>query len=250
VLAALATAVAGCAIPNDPQPRRIDPGAVPYDLLNPTTAPPTTLGRNVPVDESIIFLAQEADRVVVPTLREVARPVTLDGRLLQLIEARPNPEERDKGLSNVITRHTRIREVRQDRVDGVRRVIIDLDRFFPGLGSEDVSLAVAQVVFTVDLQYPDAEVEFRVDGQTEGIRTAAGTSLDVVSRKDFCQYAQEEAGRRENTGSTATTGAATAADPTTTTDEAPAADPATAADPSTTSSSPTSDACSTDTHGR
>ena len=184
-LASVLALAAGCAISNDPEPRRIDAADVPYDLLNPTTAPPATLGANVPREETFIYLALEQERKVTPVLRRVPRPVTLDQRLLQLVEARPDAEEREQGKSNVITRHTRIREVRQEMIGEQRRVVIDLDRFFPGLGSDDVSLAIAQVVFTVDQQYPGAEVEFRVDGQPESIRTGGGTALDVVSTADF-----------------------------------------------------------------
>jgi hypothetical protein len=190
-LALLSALVAGCAISNDPEPRRIDTADVPYDLLNPTTAPTATLSTSVPADDTVIYLALEKERKVSPVVRVVPRPVTLDQRLQQLIEARPDALEREAGKSNVITSHTRIREVRQETVAEDRRVIIDLDRFFPGLGSDDVSLAVAQIVYTVDQQYPAAEVEFRVDGQPESIRTAAGTAQDVVSRVDFLEYGQD-----------------------------------------------------------
>jgi hypothetical protein len=204
--------VAGCAISSDPEPRRIDAADVPYDLLNPTTAPPASLAVGVPTEDAVIYLADEKDRRVTPVLRSVPRPLTLDQRLLQLVETRPSEKERDEGISNVITRHTRIREVRQEEIGAQRRVIIDLDRFFPGLGSDDVSLAIAQVVFTVDDHYAGSEVEFRVDGQPESIRTGGGTALDVVTTEDFIEFRADTQENGETPSSTTADGSSSDSD--------------------------------------
>jgi hypothetical protein len=200
VLALVALVGGGCGIADDSHPRAIAKSAVPYDLLSPTTSPVTGLTPNVPGDNAILYLADEEERVVRGVNRDVARPVNLSQVLRQLIDARHQPDD-PPGLSNLISRRTKLIEVRTAAtLDGGQRVTINLDQFFPGLSSDDVSLAIAQVVFTVDQELrnqnadgsgqPDqaVSVEFQVRGQKKDIRTSEGQTTGDVTVDDFAQF--------------------------------------------------------------
>jgi hypothetical protein len=183
-------ALAGCGIARDGEPRAIDKESVPVDLLLPTTAPPTTLGRDVPQKEASMFLVDERERKVVPVTRSIPIPVNTQQILRQLIGLRPTDEDSAEGLSNVITRQTRLLRVETEGTDQPT-VSIDLDTFFPGLTSEEVTLAIAQMVYTVNADTPGAEVQFLVRGRPQEIRTAEGKSKEVVSCADFAKLGQE-----------------------------------------------------------
>jgi spore germination protein GerM len=191
-LAALAAAaLVSCGIARDAKPRAIDKSSVPYDLLSPTTGPSTTLAQDVPTQDAIVYLIDERNRFVKPVTRAVPRPVSLSQTLRQLIDTRPDEREVSAHLSNLITKRTKLIEVRVDSLPSGpsdNLVTVNLDQFFPGLTSEDVSLAIAQVVFTVDTKVCKSRVEFQVRGRREGVRAADGTTKWDVSTDDFRTY--------------------------------------------------------------
>lgn len=178
--------VGSCSLPTDDAPRQIAADDVEYGLLSPTTAPPDTVGPEVLTAEAAIYLVDEQDRVVRPVRRDVTQPVNIQSILHALFDARPSSGEERDGLSNVIPRQTRLLDVRRNEVED--RVTLDLESFFPGLTAEEVSLAVAQVVFTVTEESPGAAVQFLVQGQQADISTAGGKSEPVVRRSDLLVY--------------------------------------------------------------
>jgi hypothetical protein len=191
--AVAAVTLASCGIARDAKPRAIEKSSVPFDLLSPTTAPSTTLGPDVPTQDAIIYLIDERNRFVKPVTRAVPRPVSLSQTLRQLIETRPDEREREAHLSNLITRRTKLIEVRSESSGsstqpGANLVTVNLDQFFPGLTSEDVSLAIAQVVFTIDSKVCNSRVQFQVRGRLEGVRAADGTTKWDVTPDDFRTY--------------------------------------------------------------
>jgi hypothetical protein len=199
LVAVVALVAAGCGIADDGHPRAIAKSAVPYDLLSPTTASVTTLPPGAPADNAILYLADEEARVVRGVNRMVPRPVNVSQVLRQLIDAQPlDPPADPPGLSNLISRRIKLIEVRTAAtLDGGQRVTINLDQFFPGLSSDDVSLAVAQMVFTVtrELQNQNAgaagqqvSVEFQVRGQKKDIRTGDGQTTGEVTVDDFAAF--------------------------------------------------------------
>ena len=125
--------------------------------------------------------------------RPVPTPVNTQQILRQLIAARPSDEETAEGLSNVITRQTRLLGVTEE--GGGSLVTIDLDNFFPGLTSEEVTLATAQMVYTLtarrSLDTP-VRVQVLVRGQPQELRTAEGRSKTVVSCEDFADLGPAE----------------------------------------------------------
>lgn len=191
VAVAASSVLAGCGIARDAKPRAIDKSSVPYDLLSPTTAPSTTLAPDVPTQDAIVYLIDERNRFVKPVTRAVPRPVSLSQTLRQLIDTRPDDREQSAHLSNLITKRTKLIEVRVDpspNGPSSNLVTVNLDQFFPSLTSEDVSLAIAQVVFTVDTKVCNSRVQFQVRGRREGVRAADGTTKWEVSTEDFRTY--------------------------------------------------------------
>lgn len=183
-LAALVAVAGACGVPADDEARNIDRSQVPINLLSPTTAPPPTIDPNVPTAEAFIYLVDESERTVIPVQRKVPRPANIGAVLHQLFDTALTPDEEAKGLSNVITRQTRLLEVRKTE----EVIYVNLDALFPGLTSEEVSLAEAQVVFTVNSEFSTAKVQFQVKGRTKDIRLSDGRTADRVDRNDFAGF--------------------------------------------------------------
>lgn len=206
----LAVAATGCGLASEKSPREISDDEVGFDLLSPTTAPPTTLGEEIATTRASLYFSDPEGEVVRPVVREVPEPLNVSTLLRALFDARPTPGDTDRGLTNVITPQTRLLEVS----DPTRcRVVIDLASYFPGLSAEEVSYAIAQIVFTLDAFVGDGvEVALLVEGLPEDVRTADGRSLPAVTRDDLVDFdertAQAGAGEATPTTATATDGEA------------------------------------------
>jgi spore germination protein GerM len=165
-IAAIATAVAACGVPNDSDPRRLDAQNVPFELLGPTTT--TTVPAAGPTREVTIFLAQE-EGLLAEVTREVEAPASLRKALHALL-AGPLAEE--SSLSTAITTETTLLHLRGP-VDGL--VTIDLSREMLDVTGRQQILALAQVVYTATA-YPGVErVLFQFDGEPREVPNGEGT---------------------------------------------------------------------------
>lgn len=186
-------AVGGCGFPAEGSPRQLSADDVPYDLLSPTTAPQTTLGDEIAKTEAILYLLDTNEDVVSMVQREIATPKNASTVLRALFDLRPNQSEATKGLTNVITSQTRLLEVTPDE-DGCT-ITLDLASYFPGLTAEEVSFAIAQIVFTLDhLVASGVRVRIFVEGLPEDVRTDEGKSVRAVSVADLQDFAPDERG--------------------------------------------------------
>lgn len=202
-------AVSACGIAHDAAPRVLDTDNVPVELLQPTTAPPTTLGADVPQKDALVYLVDERARMVEPVTRPVPTPINTQQILRQLIAARPTDEETSEGLSNVITRQTRLLGVTEE--NGGSMVTIDLESFFPGLTSEEVTLATAQMVYTLTARRSlgtPVQMQVLVRGRAQELRTAEGRSKTVVSCADFVELGPPESCKTTSTSTTIGVGTA------------------------------------------
>ncbi len=195
VLAVLALVPGACGFPAEDEPRLLDPDSVGYDLLSPTTAPPVTLACGAITDVAYLYLVNADDRTVARVERKVAAPKNTATVLRALFDARPTEADQEAGLSNVITSQTRLLEVRE----AGSRVVLDLDSYFPGLNADEVSLAIAQIVYTLGELDARTELAIFVRGQPEDVRTGDGKSVSEVSMQDLQDF------DRRNTPSTGTT---------------------------------------------
>lgn len=191
----LAVGVAGCglSVSAEGSPREIDDGEVGFELLSPTTAPPTTLGSEIPTTDALLYFADPEGEVVRPVTREIPEPQNVSTLLRALFDARPTRNDADRGLTNVITPQTRLLEVSSPVPC---RVVIDLASYFPGLSAEEVSYAIAQIVYTLDdFVGEGVEVAILVEGLPEDVRTADGRSVSAVTRDDLRDFDELEGGR-------------------------------------------------------
>jgi hypothetical protein len=205
----LTVAATGCGLAAETTPREISDAEVGFDLLSPTTAPPTSLGDEIPTTEAVLYFADPEGEVVRPVQRDIPVPQNASTLLRALFDARPTQREAGQGLINIITPQTRLLEVSNpDRC----RVVIDLASYFPGLAAEEVSYAIAQIVYTLDeFVGRGVEVAILVEGLPEDVRTDDGRSVSAVTRDDLEEFEVEAstqpgeaAGAEDGTPSTAT----------------------------------------------
>jgi hypothetical protein len=195
----LAAAATGCGLSAEDSPREIGDDEVGFDLLSPTTAPPTTLGDEIPTSQALLYFADTEGEVVRPVAREIPEPQNVSTLLRALFDARPTPGDTNRGLTNVITPQTRLLEVSDP---SPCLVVIDLASYFPGLSAEEVSYAIAQIVYTLDdFVGRGVEVSIRVEGLPEDVRTADGRSVSALTREDLPEF--DERFPRRSTGATA-----------------------------------------------
>lgn len=185
----------GCGFPEEEEPRLLNADEVGFDLLSPTTAPPTTLGDDIAQTDAILYLVDAEAEVVKPVTRKIAEPKNLDTVLRALFEARPTRQDEVDGLTNVITPQTRLLEVIEAEDASGPRIIIDLASYFPGLTFDEVSFAIAQIVFTISHLKggKDVAVAIYVEGQPEDVRTDDGKSVPQVSKADLSDFDEASA---------------------------------------------------------
>ena len=184
VVAACATATllfaGGCAIQPDSAPRDI-----PADLQEPETPSATAAGGAAGGSDRIYLLAPDGAE---QPLRTVRRDTDNDGQaLLTELISGPNPAEFETGLRTAIPSTLELHSVRVDA--GV--VQVDLSDALLDLSGGELTLAVAQIVFTAS-EIPGAEsVLIRVDGATQEWPDGSGAQhRGPLTTYDFIGYAE------------------------------------------------------------
>lgn len=178
LLGALAVVVAACGIPAEPEANRIEPGDVPFGLLEQETT--TTV---VPEGEPTAIFLLTRDRLIA-----VDRSVPADADLADLLErvvAGPTKEERSLGITSAVPVGT------VATVDASRGVAtVDLNASFSDIRSSDQLLALAQIVYTLTDQPGIGGVSFRLEGEPVKVPLAGGTLREgPLSRDDFAALA-------------------------------------------------------------
>lgn len=165
-----------CGISNQESARRIPDDAVPFGLLTgrPSAADPATTGRPVTV-----FLLGTFDRLV-PIERRVPPSAQLSA-VVKVLGAGPTKNEVGLGLSSPLPP----RQV--DSATSSRGVAqVDLEASFADLPSQDQSVAIAQLVFTLTAQAGIGRVSFTLDGQPVEVPRGDGAlTTDPLVREDF-----------------------------------------------------------------
>ena len=178
-LAAVGGALAGCGVGAQSAPQPLDPRAVPYGLLRPTSSPSTSVP-GLPSARVTIYMEGESGRLV-PVRRVVPWPATISAILTQLA-AGPTGRESSRGLVSPASSvgPFRVGPVR----DGV--VLIDLPVSFESLGGQDQQVAAAQIVFTVTTFTGVRGVEFLVGGQAAQVPSGDGSlTRGPSTRRDY-----------------------------------------------------------------
>ena len=164
----------GCGVPQDDEPRALEPQDVPFASAGPSAvADPEGTGR--------VGLYFVRDGQVVPTSRRVEHAVTTP-ELVRLLFRGPAPPAFDDGLGSVIPATLSVDDVAVR--DGTAVVTLAGPRSEVRLMQP---LAYAQIVATLTPQRVDG-VRFRLDGRDLRVPRGDGSLTSVPLRRD--DYAQ------------------------------------------------------------
>ena len=173
---ALVAALAGCGVPTGGDAARIDPQDVPFDLLAPPEASPTTTA--APAGSQVVYLVRSEQ--IVPVARPNASRDPAD--LAALVVAGPTSDETAAGLRTAITD--------EDLLDGIERrggtIVVNLGDRFSELRGLDQLLAVAQLTYTLTELEGVERIQFQRGDRPLGVPRADGTVGEgFVTRADF-----------------------------------------------------------------
>ncbi|WP_433112987.1 GerMN domain-containing protein [Micromonospora sp. CA-246542] len=173
---ALVALLAGCGIPADDAPRPVPPPRGPF----PTTAD-TPSADTAPAGPATETLCLVRDNRIVPVLRSVDRPPTIEEHLRHLF-AGPTTAERDTDLTSALP--GAVNAVGVTLSASQARVMVDE----PGddAGRSDEVLAFGQIVCTLTSRHEVSTVRFLRDERPLGVPRADGLlSAQPLSRVDY-----------------------------------------------------------------
>lgn len=181
--------LAGCGVPDDPAPRRLDARSVPFGLLEaaPASSSTTTIPTAATVPVDVFFLGP--DGRLRPVVRYVSEPVTVSKVLATLLGG-VTEEEAGAGLRSAINPQTRPLTVRVE--EGVARV--DLNEAFAQAPIQEEIASLAQVVFTATGLPGVFGVRFTLGGApVEVPKPDNSLAAGPVGRDEFAPLAPEPA---------------------------------------------------------
>jgi spore germination protein GerM len=176
ILATLAVSVlAGCGIQPDPQAREVQPPPGPYRALASPVPANTEPGT---VAETLCLVK---DGKLVPVIRRVKGEPTVT-TLMQDLLAGPSNAERADGASSALPGAYQFGQV--DLIDG--RAVVELTAQVDDAGRSDETLAIGQVVCSLDAR-PDVDgVTFTAKGRPVGVPRGDGSlSVDPLTMADY-----------------------------------------------------------------
>lgn len=161
----------GCGIPDEEQPRTLDPAQAPFNVFERNVEAPSGPGR-VP----LYFVR---DDLVVLTIRPVERS-TSNEDLLDLLLQGPTPEQIEKGTGTALPASFRIEDV-EVGVNGVAVVTLG-----EGTTQNTKPLGYAQIVATLTASERARAVRFRADGVDLQVPRGDGRlSFGPFTREDY-----------------------------------------------------------------
>jgi len=170
----LTALLTGCGIPTDDTARPVTPPRGPFPTVASTDA-------TVPAGSAAEILCLLRDNRIVPVLRRVERPPTVEEHLRHLL-AGPTTTERDDGLTSALA--GAVTAAGATVTDAEARVVVDE----PGhdVGRSDEVLAFGQIVCTLTSRDDVATVTFLRDGKPLGVPRADGSLTErPLTRTDF-----------------------------------------------------------------
>lgn len=191
-----ATALAGCAVPDDGTVRAVDPGRIPYELNATTTSSTTPTTTTSPVDSSsttaapdttlpveVVNLFYVAGLQVVPIDRLLLSPASAAQVLAALAEGVP-PGDTAAGLRSALPSGF-IAEVVVER--GIARVDLP-PTFVTDVPGAEQRLAIAQIVLSLTRRAGIGQVLFTSGGQLQSVPRGRGDLTDpggAVACEDY-----------------------------------------------------------------
>jgi spore germination protein GerM len=163
--------MSGCGIPVDTEPE----GLV-LDVEAPVEAQTTP-----PEDLAAVSVYLIRDERIVHVTRDLPSPASPDEILRSLLEGVTGPEER-VNLRTSISTETQLLGLREQG----SVLHVDLSRDFAGMGGEEETLAIAQIVLTLTSIEGIESVEFALDGVQTDVPVSDGALSDrPVSANDY-----------------------------------------------------------------
>lgn len=186
-LAVLVVAIAAtaCGVPTDEAPRALPAGDVPLGLLDVESSTTTSM---VPVASSsrvTVFLVS-SDRLV-KAERVVVAPASVEKVVKALVNG-PSETERSLGLASAVNPATTVVSA---TMEATEIVTIDLSGDFEvGTTTQQIIVALAQIVFTATELEGVTGVRFSIDGERRQVPTGDGTLTSApVGRVAYASYA-------------------------------------------------------------
>jgi Sporulation and spore germination len=177
-----ALALGACGIPIDAGPHPLARGAVPFGLLEPSSA--TTTSTPSPIAVPVpIFLIGTAGRLV-SVARDVPIPAPMT-TVLDALVAGPSASEASAGLATAVPPETDVLSAAIS--SGVATV--NLAGTFDQLVGQAQIEAVAQIVFTATAQPGVHGVAFELEGQPVEVPVAGGAEVPVATPDQFAPLA-------------------------------------------------------------
>lgn len=181
VVVAFTVLVAGCGVSAESRAHRADPEDVPFDLLEgePTAPSPAPTGESV----SVYFV--RGDRLV-EVERSLPEERDLDD-LVEVLSAGPTEGELSSGITSSLP------PGQVEDVSTLRGVaLVDLEASFADLRTQDQSLAIAQLVYTLTGLPGIGRVSFTLAGNSVEVPRGDGAlTTDALARDDFDVFAPE-----------------------------------------------------------
>lgn len=185
VLLAIAVVVSGCVVPDDAEPRALEPSNVPFSLLATSTTDTTQTVPSVASVEVSVYLVDNDTNQLVEALRSVPGPASPRVALEELLGG-PTEDELAFGITSAIAQSTALLGL----ADAGNRVItVNLSDDLRTISGQGQRLALAQVVFTATATAEVDGVLFAFEGEVSEVPDAQGQSTaDPLDRADFATF--------------------------------------------------------------
>lgn len=170
----LVALLSGCGVPTDDAPRTVQPPPGPF----PVPAPADSTAPAGPATETLCFVR---DNRIVPVLRRVDRPPTVEEHLRHLL-AGPTTTERDADVASALPGAV---SAASAAVAG-SQARVTIDDAGDDTGRSDEVLAFGQIVCTLTSRADVTAVVFQRDGAPLGVPRADGSlSTGPLTRADY-----------------------------------------------------------------
>lgn len=171
IAASLAVVLAGCGIPAENEPRRVQPPA-PSETTATATPPPPTVVPTASGQEEILYLTR--DNRLVQVSRFMEQPVSPQ-RLLDALAATLTPDEQQQGLTSALAGTNVVDEV---QVEGGIATVMLADEGLEVITQLSQGLAIAQIVCTLDARDDVTAVVFERAGARVSVPRGDGSQTD------------------------------------------------------------------------
>lgn len=185
MLLAVAVLVSGCVVPDDAEPRALEPSNVPFSLLATSTTNTTQTVPSVTLADVSVYLVDNETNQLVEVSRSVPGPGNPRAALEELLDG-PTEDELSVGLTSAIAQSTTLLGL----TDAGNRVItVNLSDDLRTISGQGQRLALAQVVFTATATEEVDGVLFAFEGKLSEVPDAQGQSTaDPLERGDFATF--------------------------------------------------------------